>query len=492
MATSKSRLLFSSKVGVGFARHGEVVLLRVQLVARSLVLLVGSRHTKLVFGSELGHLRHSVEIGIVSEMTLEDDLLPERKVSRVNGNTAVFASSSSSNIGPVSLLLLHVETGGVRKEDDSNDETGQAEPVDDHKLGFTEGGTAKVSHCSSHCKPRAQSNSRINVVVNDGGKQGSEFTHSSGETVSGSSNGDGEDLSGDQESSTVGSKLLEESRKEVDGLESVNVLGGPEVVIQECRDEEEDKVGKETNVLYTLPSDKLVVDNEGGHVVSDKRDSTVEQVPVPSDDDGVVTRADDLDEDRLEQLVSVETKVVGEPPEGRGKDSAAKVAEDELERGDVVTGLVDSSVLLGSHQSSGRVLELVVTVVGQPESGESHDTELNSEDPLGRNLAVGRVAAAMVEAQQEDDQDGLVEELTPSLHEEGQDDVSASVEFVVTAVDRLATSLGLVFERSSRGHGVSINSKSQSVTVFSHATPAPWHGSLNTSKLTLHRHRHRK
>ena len=310
------------------------------------------------------------------------------------------------------------------------------------------------------------SDSRVNVVVDNGRKQGTEFTHSSGETVSGSSNGDGEDLGSDQESGTVGSELLEESGKEVDGLESVNVLGSPEVIVQEGWDEEEDKVGEETNVLETLPSDELVVDDEGGHVVSNKRDSTVEQVPVPSDDDRVVTRADDLDKDRLEQLVSVETKVVGEPTKGRSKDSTSKVAEDEFERSDVVSGLVDSSVLLGSHQRGGGVLKLVVTVVGQPKGRKSHDTELNSEDPLGRNLAVRGVAASVVEAQQEDDQDGLVEELTPSLHEEGQDDVSTSVELVITAVDRFAASLGLVFERSGRSHGVSIDSNSESVAFF--------------------------
>jgi hypothetical protein len=281
--------------------------------------------------------------------------------------------------------------------------------------------------------------------------------------VSSGSNGDREDLGSNQESGTVGTELLEESRKEVDGLESVDVLGSPEVVVQERRDDEEDEIGEETNVLETLPSDELVVDDEGGHVVSDKRDSTVEQVPVPSDNDRVVTRADDLDKDRLEQLVSVETKVVGEPTKGGSKDSTAKVAEDKFERGDVVSGLVDSSVFLGSHQGSRRVLELVVTVVRQPEGRKSHDTELNSEDPLGRDLAVRRVAATVVEAQQEDDQDGLVEELTPSLHEEGQDDVSTSMKLVITAVDRLAASLSLVLERSGRSHGVSINSKSGSV-----------------------------
>jgi hypothetical protein len=232
------------------------------------------------------------------------------------------------------------------------------------------------------------------------------------------------------------------------------MLRSPEVVVQDGREEEEDKVGKEPNVLQTFPSDEFVVDDQGREVVSTESDPTVEQVPVPTDDDRVVSGTDDLDERRLEQLVTVETEIVGKPTKGGGKESPSKVVEDEFERGNVVSGLIDPSVLLGSHQSGGRVLELVETVVGQPEGGQGHDPELDSEDPLGRDLAVRRVAASVVETQEEDDQDGLVEELTPTLHEKGEDDVPTTVKFVISTVDRLATSLGLVLERRGGSHGV--------------------------------------
>jgi len=46
-----------------------------------------------------------------------------------------------------------------------------------------------------------------------------------------------------------------------------------------------------------------------------------------------------------------------------------------------------------------------------------------------------------VEDEKEDDEDGLVEQLTPTLHEEGEDDVPAAVEPVVV-VGPGADSLG--------------------------------------------------
>ena len=270
----------------------------------------------------------------------------------------------------------------------------------------------------------------------------------------GGSGGDGEDLGGDQKGGTVGS-LLEKGRQKVDGLERMDVRRGLERVKQDGRDEEEDKVGDEPDDLETFPADELVVDEEGRGVVPAEPDTTVEQVPVPPDDDRVVTRADDLDKGRLEELVTVESEIVGEPGKRRGKETTSKVAKDELERLDVVTRLVDPGVLLASHQGSAGVLELVETVVSQPEGGQGHDPELDPEGPLSRDGRVRRVTGSVVEAQEEDDQDGLVEELTPTLHQKGEHDVSTSVQLVVPAVDGSTTALGLVLERRRRGHRVS-------------------------------------
>ena len=274
----------------------------------------------------------------------------------------------------------------------------------------------------------------------------------------GSPGGDGEDLGGDQEGGTVG-PLLEEGRQKVDGLESVNVGRGLKGVEQNGGEEEEDKVGDESDNLESLPADKLVVDEQGRGVVPAKPDTTVEQVPVPTDNDRVVTGADDLDERRLEELVSVESEIVGKPSKGRGKDSTSKVGKDELERLDVVSGLVDPGVLLAPHQGRARVLHLVITVVGQPEGGQGHDPELDPERPLSRDGRVRGVTGSVVETQEEDDEDGLVEELTPTLHEKGEDDVSTSVELVIPAVDGSTASLGLVLEGRRRRHGVPVKSR---------------------------------
>jgi len=124
----------TSKVSVGLAGQGSVVLLD-RFGIDGLTLIMETGHGDLVLGPELGHLGHPVEIGIVSEMTLEDDALPDGQVSRVNGDSAVLGGSTSSDVGPVTLLLLHVETGGVGQEDPGTNGTGETEPVDDPERG---------------------------------------------------------------------------------------------------------------------------------------------------------------------------------------------------------------------------------------------------------------------------------------------------------------------------------------------------------------------
>jgi hypothetical protein len=82
----------------------------------------------------------------------------------------------------------------------------------------------------------------INVVVQDGGSQGTKLSHGSTETVGGGSNGDGEDFGGDEEGGAVGTELLEESGKEIDGLEAVDVCGFSEVVVRDSGDKLERRV----------------------------------------------------------------------------------------------------------------------------------------------------------------------------------------------------------------------------------------------------------
>lgn len=106
---------------------------------------------------------------------------------RVHSDTVVLVRPTLSDIRPVSILLSEVETGGVRDEEECDKDTCETKGEDD-----------------------PESSASVDVVVDDGGKEGTEFTGGSRETVSGSSDGDGEDLGGQQESCTIGTELLEE------------------------------------------------------------------------------------------------------------------------------------------------------------------------------------------------------------------------------------------------------------------------------------------
>lgn len=216
---------------------------------------------------------------------------------------------------------------------------------------------------------------------------------------------------------------------------------------------EEKEVEEETDTLHSLTSVQLVIDQQRGHVVPDERDTDINQVPQPPGHDALCIGIQNLDECRLEQLVSVECEIVCEPCSGSGDKSTPEVTKDELEGLDVVPGLVDPCVLLGLLQGGGRVVHSVESVVREPQGHECHDTELNTERPLRRGLAVRWVCSA-VEDQEQDNQDDLVEHLSPTLHQECENDVSASMKLVVSLVDGRASSLGLVFHRGRRRHWV--------------------------------------
>lgn len=59
-----------------------------------------------------------------------------------------------------------------------------------------------------------------------------------------------------------------------------------------------------------------------------------------------------------------------------------------------------------------------------------------------------------MEDQEEDDEDDLVEHLTPALHQEGKNDVSTTVQLVVPLVDGRAAALCLVLHSGRRRHRV--------------------------------------
>lgn len=202
--------------------------------------------------------------------------------------------------------------------------------------------------------------------------------------MSGGSDGGGVDLSSEQEGRAVGSELGEEGRQVVDGLEGVNVLGLDEVVVEERGDDEEEEHHEETDSLHADSTVELVVHEQGSEVVSDERDGDVDQVVEPAVHDGRVDGDDDLDERRLEELGAVEEEIGREPASGRTDESTSEVADEELERLDVVSSDGSLLPLLSLELSVHRVVSSVVPVVGEPERHEANDTELDSESPLDR------------------------------------------------------------------------------------------------------------
>ena len=119
-----------------------------------------------------------------------------------------------------------------------------------------------------------------------------------------------------------------------------------------------------------------MIDKESSEVISNEGDTDVDQVPQPSRHHIVLCRGgDDVDERRGEKLVSVKQEIVKEPTGSRTDKSTSEMGHDEFERSHVVTGLVDPCVLFRSLEGGRGVDFLVVSVVGQPEGHECHDTE---------------------------------------------------------------------------------------------------------------------
>ena len=419
------------------AHHGGV-LGRVGEVAVDLVvvLVLLVRHAALV-GGLLGLLAlpvgaHVVDLGLVVELWVvlladASPALPHGQVVRVDGHAVVLVSAALTDVLPSALLLLQVETGGVWEPDEGHDHAGDAEPRDDVEL-LLDG----------------------DVVVQNGGEQSTELTEGGGDSVGGGTDWGWVDLGGDEEGHAVGAELVEERRQEVHGLEGVNAVDGRVVVVVEGGNDEEDEAEQEANLLHPLAAVELVINQEGGQVVAGKRAADVDQVPEPSGHDGGGVGREDLDELGLEELVSVEENIVTEPTTGSGDDATSEVTEGQLERFHVVTS--DSVLLLGSHQLLGGQWHLVPSVVDEPEGTDGGDGEGDSVGPLGGHLGVGWVSAAVVEDEEGEDEDHLVEELTPSLHQEGGCDLASTVQTILLGRDTARSSR--VLHGCGSSHGV--------------------------------------
>ena len=199
-------------------------------------------------------------------------------------------------------------------------------------------------------------------------------------------------------------------------MESLDAREGFVVGVVEGGDDEEDKVHEEAKSLHSLAAVKLVVDEEGGEVVAGKGDADVDEVVEPAFHDGGLVTGDDLDEFGLEELVAVEEDVIRKPSTCGGNHAGTKVSKGEPEGcGVVARNLV---FLLGRGELLAGRLHLVGTEINKPEGSDSWNGEGDSISPLDGQLRIRGVSRAVVEDEEQQDEDDLVKELTPSLHQE--------------------------------------------------------------------------
>ena len=341
----------------------------------------------------------------------------------VHGDAVVIRLATGSNVLPAAFLFFQIETGGVGEEDEGQHHAGETEPGHDVKL--QRGG---------------------NVVVQDGSGQGAEFAASGGETVRGGTDGSRVDFGGHEEGDGVGAELVEKGGEEVHGLEFGDVCLGGVVLVVEARDDEEDEIHEEADHLHLFAAVELVIDEKGwwgqqriashdgireltGQVVSAKGDTDIDQIVEPSGHDGFTVVRNHGDEFGLEQLVAVEENVVAVPAASGGDEARAEVGEGELEGLGIVAG--DLGLFLRGRQLLARGSHLVGTEINQPQRADGGNGKGNPVGPLYGHFRIRRVPASVVKAQKGNDEDDLVGELTPALHQEGAGDFPASVKTIL-------------------------------------------------------------
>ncbi len=189
-------------------------------------------------GTEILDLGLVVELRVVV-LANATDTFPEGQVVRVDGNTVVVVLATGTDVSPAAFLLLEVETGGVGHEDEGEEHTEETEPWDEVELGL--GG---------------------DVVVDNGSKESTQFTPGGRETVGSSTDGSWVTFGSDQEGHAVGAELLEERGQEVHSLESLDTVNAGVVLVVESRNNEEDEVHEETELLHVLAADDLVINEE--------------------------------------------------------------------------------------------------------------------------------------------------------------------------------------------------------------------------------------
>ena len=385
----------------------EVVLLELVAMVLAVHLLLAAH--ALLASPLLAHILNLllvIELGVVV-LANAAETLPEGKMHGVDGDAVVVLGLAGADVAPPPLLLLKVKTGGVGEEQPGEDHAGETEPRHNVELGLG-----------------------VDVVVENGGEKSTGLAHAGAEAVGRSADGSWEDLTGDEEGDAVGAELVEEAGEEVHGLERFDT-GGAGIVLQlEGGDDEHDEAHEETNLLHHLAAIEAVVHEEGGQIITDEGDDDVVQVPNPAGHNGARAAADDGNELSLEELVAVEENVVAEPAASGGEETAAEMSGGHGKGVVIVAGNV--ALLLSSNKLSAGVGHLVGSVVDEPKGTNGWNGKRQSERPLDSGGAIRRRPATGVEDEEENDEEGLVDKLTPTLHQEGGSNLAATMKTIVS------------------------------------------------------------
>lgn len=246
----------------------------------------------------------------------------EAEMAGMNGDAVVVVLASFPDQNPISFLFTKIQSRSIGDEDAGQEKAGQTEPSNDVKLGLIG-----------------------DVIVNHGRSEGTEFTTGCRETVGRGSNGSGIEFGGKEERGGVRSELLPEGGKHVEEREGFDRGSGLlEFIEFEGADDKNDKNDEKSYGLHPNTAVESMIDKKRCHIVADKRDPDVQEVPVPSSYDGC-SGIKDLDESAGKDFGSVEEEVVAEPVACRSYKTMPVMTEDELQRFDVITG--DIIPLLG-------------------------------------------------------------------------------------------------------------------------------------------------
>jgi len=270
----------------------------------------------------------------------------ETEMARMDGNAVVVLFTSLSDKYPISFLFTKIQSGSIGDKEDGEEETDQSEPSDNVKLCLI--GDVIVDNCRSEC---------------------TEFSTGCRESVSCGSNGSGIEFGSEEEGGGVGSELLPKGGKHVEESEDFDWCSGfLEGFEFEGADNENDENDAESDVLHSSTAVESMIDKESCHVVADKRDTDIEEVPVPSDYD-CCGGIEDFNECTGKDLGSIEEEIVTEPAASCSDKTMPVMIEDEFQRFDVVTS--DIVLLLGQFELSIGELQFVDTMVDEIQSNDT-------------------------------------------------------------------------------------------------------------------------